>query len=221
MRKINFLFSLPVVLLMGCLHSLTSADISVTLINESYVHELNPDALAKERDEINFTTGQSANNCDSYLKAIKSSAIVESVNDQIIHAEYLACEVYDLVKDTKLIKQGFTASYGELLSGSVDLTSFRSSLNRRARTDGPSLKDIGEQFLTTDASSVTYETDEWFYRLELVAISDLNQDGIQDWIVLLEDKSKVGNYYAGTTLVVLGPTNVSRFKAVSYRSFIK
>lgn len=221
MRKSNLIIVLLLPFLASCQQALVGESTPATLVNESYIQELNQNALAKERDEINFTPGQSANNCVSYLKAIKSSAIVESVNDQIIHAEYLACEVYDLVKDKKLIKQGFTASYGELLSTSLDLTSFRSSLNRRARTEGPSLKDIGEQFLTTDASSVTYETEEWFYRLELVAISDLNQDGIQDWIVLLEDKSKVGNYYAGATLVVLGPTDVSRLKAVSYRSFIK
>ncbi len=146
---------------------------------------------------------------------------MESVNDQIIHTEYLVCEVYDLVKDTKKTKLSFKEDYGRELSSKLDLTSFRSSLNRRARADGPSLQDIGEQFLTFDESSVTYETDEWFYRLELIAATDVNRDGVQDWIVILDDKSKVGNYHAGATLIVLGPIDVSLLTAITYSTFIK
>lgn len=221
MRKNNFFILFLPLLLAGCQHSLGGGSNLTTYINEGYINEFDSVAIARDRDEISFTSGQSSNNCQFYLKEIKQSTVVESVNDQIIHTEYLVCEVYDLVKDTKITKLSLKEGYGRLLSSKLDLTSFRSSLNRRARTDGPSLKDLGDQFLTIDESSATYETDEWVYSLALLAISDLNQDGIQDWIVLLEDKSKVGNYHTGATLIVLGPMDASSLKAITYSDFIK
>ena len=219
MRKNNFTLIFLPLLLVGCQHIFANESNQAVFINDSYFDELDPVAIAIQRDEIHFESGRSADNCRSYLKEIKQSSVAETVNDQIIHTEYMICEVYDLVKGTKIVSQKFSNSYGSVLANKLDLTSFRSSLNRRARTDGPVLKDIGEQFLTTDSSSVTYETEEWFYRLEVVAISDFNRDGVKDWIVLLDDQSKVGNYHAGASLVVLGPTDIPLLKATTYSTF--
>lgn len=219
LRGINLIVIFLPLLLAACQYSLGNGSNQTTFINEHYFDGFDSVAIAKDRNEINFNSGQSANNCTLYLKEVKLSAIVESVNDQIIHTEYLNCEVCDLIKGTKIIRQKFKGNYGSLLSSKLDLTSFRSSLNRRARTNGPALQNLGERFLNTDASSVTYESEEWFYRLDLVAITDINQDGVQDWIVLLEDKSKVGNYHAGSTLIILN-TDDSLLKAIPYSLFI-
>lgn len=221
MRKSNLISIFFSLILVGCQYSSSDTGTLTTLVNEGYFNDLDSVTIGKERDEINFVSGQQANNCATYLKEVKKSAVKETVNDQIIHAEYLMCEVYDQVKGTTIVKQKFDENFGGLLSSKLDLTSFRSSLNRRARGDGPTLVDLGKKFLTTDESSVTYETEEWLYRLEVVAIIDLNHDGIQDWIVLLEDKSKAGNYHAGATLVVLGPTDATLLKAEPYSGLIK
>ena len=221
MKKSNLINIFLPLILAGCQYSSGNTSAPTTLVNESYFGEFDSVAISKERDEINFISGTPANNCSTYLKEVKKSAVKETVNDQIIHTEYLICEVYDLVNGTKIVKQKFGENFGSILSSKLDLTSFRSSLNRRARVNGPTLIDLGKKLLTTDESSVTYETEEWFYRLEVVAITDLNHDGLQDWIVSLEDKSKAGNYHAGAILVVLGPTDATLLKAEPYSSLIK
>lgn len=159
-------------------------------------------SLKKKRIEISFTSGKNVNNCVDYLAEIKISNIFDGVNNTIHHSEYLACEALDLLKSHNVITPKQKVSYGELLSSNLDLSSFPSSVNQESRVYGKILQKLDPKNLKIGNYTVTRETDDWIYRIEVIAASDLNNDGTNDLILWLYDQAKNGNYHAYSTLVV-------------------
>jgi len=160
------------------------------------------ESLKKKRIEINFASGKSVNNCVDYLTEIKASHIFDGVNNTIHHGEYLTCEALDLLKSHNIITPKQKTSYGELLSSSLDLSSFPSSVNQESQVYGKILQKLDPKNLKTGNYTVTRETDDWIYRIEVIAASDLNNDGTNDLILWLYDQAKNGNYHAYSTLIV-------------------
>jgi len=159
-------------------------------------------SLKKRRIEIRFTSGESVNNCLDYLAEIKKSNVFDGINNAIHHSEYLACEVFDLLKSHNAITPKQKISYGELLSSSLDLSSFPSSINQESQVYGKTLQKLDPKNLKISNYTVTRETDDWIYTIEVIAAGDLNNDGTNDLILWLNDQAKNGNYHAYSTLVV-------------------
>jgi len=159
-------------------------------------------SLKKRRIEISFTSGESVNNCVDYLVEIKKSSIFDGVNNTIHHGEYLTCEALDLLKSQNIITSKQKASYGELLSSSLDLSSFPSSVNQESQVYGKILQKLDPKNLKIGNYTVTRETNDWIYTIEVIAASDLNNDGTNDLILWLYDQAKNGNYHAYSTLIV-------------------
>ena len=65
-----------------------------------------------------------------------------------------------------------------------------------------SLKQLGANAVKTEATSASYETTDWHYRLEWVATLDANNNGKADWVLWLADEAKDGNYRQYQTLVI-------------------
>ncbi len=159
-------------------------------------------SLKKRRIEIRFTSGESVNNCLDYLAEIKKSNVFDGINNTIHHSEYLVCEVFDLLKSHNAITPKQKISYGELLSSNLDLSSFPSSINQESQVYGKTLQELDPKNLKISNYTVTRETDDWIYTIEVIAAGDLNNDGTNDLILWLNDQAKNGNYHAYSTLVV-------------------
>ena len=61
------------------------------------------------------------------------------------------------------------------------------------------------------------ETAEWRYRLELVAISDIDKNGKPDWVLWLSDESKSGNYRGYQTLIAYDVKQGNTISAKPYQ----
>jgi len=173
-------------------------------------------SFKKKRIEIRFTSGKIVNNCMDYLAEIKKSTIFDGINNTIHHSEYLACEAFDLLKSHSIITSKQKALYGELLSSTLDLSSFPSSINQEAKVYGKTLQKLDPKNLNISNYTVTREADDWIYRIEVIAASDLNNDGTNDLILWLHDQAKDGNYHAYSTLVVPLHNNEKSLSAIPY-----
>ena len=79
-----------------------------------------------------------------------------------------------------------------------------------------SLKQLGANAVKTEATSASYETTDWHYRLEWVATLDANNNGKADWVVWLTDEAKDGNYLQYQTLVIYDVADTGRLRATPY-----
>ncbi|MGD9386414.1 MAG: hypothetical protein PVF28_07655, partial [Thioalkalispiraceae bacterium] len=140
--------------------------------------------------------------------------IKEGVNNQIIKNEYLECDVLSLLGDSSFTREKQKVSTGEALATRLDLRTFPSSLFRRVDDNAYTLKQVAGKQTSSTQHTVVYETDDWFYRLEVVAQADLNKNGEPDWIVWLFDEAKTGNYRSYQTLIIYDPAKQDKLKAV-------
>jgi len=202
----------------GCQFSNKIDSDMVEIFNNSLESEFKDlgNSLIKKRNPIEFESGVSVSDCARYLLELKKSPLSEGVNNQIIHNEYLSCEVLSLLKSHSLNKIKPQDDFGEKIAGRLDLGSYPSSLYRMARNQNKTLADFEQKYLKTNKNSVVYETDDWIYSLELVASTDFNNDGINDWVLWLHDQAKGGNYHTYTTLIVLNNRNEGLLKAIPY-----
>lgn len=159
-------------------------------------------ALVQERAELRLTDGSSVNNCTDYLVRIASAGIEESLGNQLAKSEYLICEALDLIARSRP-PAAIGEDYGRRLADSLDLRSFPSSLNMRSDNVAHTLSSVVAEGLVVDSVSVTIDVPDWHYRLELVAVRDINGNDTPDWIVWLADEAKQGSYRGYATLVVL------------------
>ena len=205
----------------GCgKHSITNAS-NTYIFNKSLIADYQDvdKSLKKKRTEIRFTSGKIVNNCTDYLAEIKTSDIFDGINNTIHHSEYLVCEVFDLLKSYSIMTSKQKISYGELLSSTLDLSSFPSSINQEAKVYGKVLQKLDPKNLKVGNYTITRETDGWTYNIEVIAASDLNNDGTNDLILWLHDQAKDGNYHVYSTLIVPLYNNEQLLSAIPYNKW--
>ena len=123
------------------------------------------------------------------------SMILEGVNNKIISQEYLICPSIIALQSAGLPSTNahFPASYGEELCSRLDLTTFRSSLSPRLNGAKRVLSALGIP-LRTDKYACSFETGDWFFKVEVVAEAEFEKDGKTGWLVWVFDEAKTGNY---------------------------
>lgn len=93
------------------------------------------------------------------------------------------------------------AVYGEALARQLDFRTFPSSLHQRTTDASFTLENLASEPLQTDRYTATLDSPDWFIRLELVAIADIDGDGRTDGLVWFTDESKTGTYLSVQALV--------------------
>jgi len=174
------------------------------------------DELARVRVELKLADGSVVSNCTDYLVRGASVSIDESLESQLAKSEYLICEALDLIERSRAPAVVVKTDYGQRLADLLDLRSFPSSLNMRSDDVVHTLSTITVEKLTVDAVSVAMDEPDWHYRLEVVAVRDINGNDTPDWIVWLADEAKQGSYRGYVTLVLLDPMSGSEFAASPY-----
>lgn len=176
------------------------------------INVLNPDmaqamgqylkTFSRHRNQIEFNDGTIASNCTAYIKASRVSNIKQGVNNQLFKSEYLECDVLTLLGNYKFIQAKVNDPIGKDLATRLDLRSFPSSFNHRLDKSNYTLDKVAKAAIKVGPTDIRYETTDWFYRLETVAIADVNKNKKSDWIIWLVDESKVGTYRNYQTLII-------------------
>lgn len=152
--------------------------------------------------ELEFVSGVKVNNCDVYSKEVEKSKISEGVNNQIAKSEYLFCDILDLLGNKTYSVMKPDVKMSNVIANKLDLRSFPSSLGPRLDDKSYTIKNIAGNDLVVKTNSVTYETTDWNFKIELVATADINANKKEDWILWVTDESKSGNYRSYQTLVL-------------------
>lgn len=158
--------------------------------------------LSATRTELSFVSGSKVNNCVEYIKNIANSKINEGVNNQLIKSEYLICDVLSLLENKRYSIVKANNELVGLLATKLDLRSFPSSFGPRLDEKKYTLKSLAGNKLIINEGHVIYDTEEWQYRIELIAVSDINNNKKDDWMLWFSDESKSGNYRGYQTLVL-------------------
>ena len=166
--------------------------------NRSYDRTLN-----EKRTPLRFESGRIVDTCNAYLQEVKMSTILEGVNNKIISQEYLICPSIIALQSagSPSTNAHFPASYGEELCSRLDLTTFRSSLSPRLNGAKRVLSALGIP-LRTDKYACSFETGDWFFKVEVVAEAEFEKDGKTGWLVWVFDEAKTGNYRGYSALVI-------------------
>ena len=190
--------------ILKCTHSKAQNSEDVRIFKDSLISDFSDTkhALERNRPVMHFESGITANNCTSYLSEAGNSRLKESTTNLIHQKEYLSCETLHLIKGMHPIEPKITQDYGQLIASNLTLNSFPSSLYRRSRKNNSTLVDLGTENLIIKPLSVTRDTNDWTYTIEIIASADMNNDKIDDLIVWIYDRAKQGNYHTYTTLVI-------------------
>jgi len=156
---------------------------------------------SRTRSEIEFENGRKVSDCKGYIDA-SPSRLKEGINNQIIMSEYLHCDVLSLIGNAPFSLVKDSVLYGKFLASRLDLRSFPSSLSQRLDDKRHTFNAVAGTAIKTELTSVSFESDDWHYRLELVASADVDRNGKNDWIVWWIDESRTGNYRAYQTLII-------------------
>lgn len=232
MRKITYILILVVgVCIVFACSKNTKVTESGAKVNRAFILEkelyasylnINEQWVSKKKD-LNFAQDNIARSCQEYDSYADKYELEESVHNQIVKSEYLECDVLKLLseKGEKIVKDhDFDESLGNQLVKKLDLSSFPSSLSRATDNKKVTLSDLFKDDtsyqLTAKGASVELESDEWSYRLSIVAVMDVDDNHIQDWVVWLADESKDGNYRGYSTLIIFNPKDKLNFDALRY-----
>lgn len=203
MKKCSYVLSVLTVFLSGCAAQSKVPDV-VILLNDHAAKAISrySEAVSKKRVPVEFDSGEKADTCESYTRLSAKSTLKEDVANQLGKSEYLMCDVLAIVGNRKTLAGDIhkTTSYGKALASRLDLRTFPSSFFQMLDEKKNTLTQLNSKVVTTSTSAIS-ETDEWRYRLELVAVLDVDKNGKPDWVVWLSDESKSGNYRGYQTLI--------------------
>ncbi len=174
------------------------------------------ESFNKKRATLTFDSGATAQTCDEYLRLMATTVLKEDVNNQLAKGEYLLCEALAMMGDKKLSAGRQGATFGQTLAARLDVRSFPSSLFQMLDEQKYSLNQLDAKAIKTDNTAVISETEEWRYRIELVATLDVNNNGKADWLLWLADEAKTGNYRQYQTLVIYDVSDTGLLSAVPY-----
>lgn len=219
MRILSYVLSVVAVLLTGCVAQSKVPDV-VILLNNDATKAISrySEAVSKKRVPVEFDSGEKADTCESYMRLAAKSTLKEDVANQLGKSEYLMCDVLAIVGNRKTIAGDIhkTSAYGTALASRLDLRTFPSSLFHMLDEKRHTLTQLNAKAVTT-TTSASSETDDWRYRLELVAVLDVDKNGKLDWVLWLSDESKQGNYRSYQTLIASDVTESGVIGAKPYR----
>lgn len=104
---------------------------------------------------------------------------------------------------------------GEALATRLDLRSFRSSRHQLTTDDAFTLDALSVQPIKIRPRTAELETPDWYFKLEVIAVADIDGSGKADWLVRVVDQSLSGTYLTVSPLVIYDPGNHGLLRAAS------
>lgn len=217
MWQFRYVVGFVLVVLSGCSSALKQSPIILDDALSQALVKLD-ESMSEERTQLQFHEGRDVNTCESYILESSKRGLVESVNNQLVKSEYLICDALNLLADSNaaFTEGDNNTNIGELLQTKLDLRSFPSSLNRMSSEESHTLSSLFPDKVSTSGNIAELETDDLVFILRVVAITQLDDNSIPDWVVWVSDESKSGNYRGYSTLLLYDPQEQQRYAATVY-----
>lgn len=162
--------------------------------------------LNSPRTRLEFSNGTQAHNCNQYLTQLSQHvALSENIHNQAVKSEYLICDALKLLQGKPFAFAPSGINIGKQLATQFDIRRIPTSLAPRADEQHYTLQTLFPGQVKIKNTSVEIDNADMHFKLELVAIADINSNGTADWIMWLSDEVKDGNYKHYATVLVFDP----------------
>ncbi|WDD97192.1 hypothetical protein [Thalassomonas actiniarum] len=183
---------------------------------EAYKHLAS--SLSQTRKPLLYQGGHQATNCRDYIKLATKHNLDETLYNQTVKSEYLVCDALDILSRSGGVSPVPTdvSTVGEQLLTQLDLRSFPSSLYRASSEHSHTLKSLYPGKTSASGTIASFNSKDWSFTLEVVAITRVNNNEFPDWIVWVLDEAKTGNYRGYSTLIIYDPNTQQSMKGSLY-----
>ena len=163
-------------------------------------------AMMAPRQAMTTPSGVSIHNCHAYLSAPDRAEIAAAPANRDAAAGYVLCDSLALLQEASAAPSDVgDAEMGRSLATRLDLRSFRSSRHQLTTDDAFTLEAVAGQPLDVGPRSAELESPDWYFKLEVIAVADIDGSGKADWLVRVVDQSLKGSYFTVSSVVVVDP----------------
>ena len=175
------------------------------------------ESFSMKRSPLLFVGGEVADSCESYFDRMLKYTISEAIGNMQVKSEYLLCDALKIIWESPDVPTNVsTSSVGLRLLSSLDLRTFPNSLSRLVDENSYTLKSLFPKNIQSNGPVAIVDTDDWIITLEVVAVVQVNNNSVFDWIVQFSDESKSGNYRSYETLIIYDPERADILQAKLY-----
>lgn len=104
----------------------------------------------------------------------------------------------------------------QFIADRLDITTFRNSLGPARNYGNRYFIDMGLTPTEISPGMIVFETEDWYYRIEVVGQADANKDGIEDLLITFQDDSKEGTYLTEYLYLLVCLSPESDLIAIAY-----
>ncbi|HEX23223.1 MAG TPA: hypothetical protein ENH21_07315 [Chromatiales bacterium] len=175
------------------------------------------ESFSMKRSPLLFVGGAVADSCESYFDTMLKYKISETIHNMQVKSEYLVCDALKIISESPDVSVNInTSSMGLDLLSKLDLRTFPNSLSRLVGENSYTLKSLFPENVEANGPVAIVDTDDWIITLEVVAVVQVNNNSIFDWVVQFSDESKSGNYRSYETLIIYDPERADILQAKLY-----
>lgn len=164
--------------------------------------------MAAARSPLMMASGMTVSTCGEYLAVRDGDGqdIAPAPDNRLASLEYVVCDSLSaLRRASPVATTAVDAGMGEALATRLDLRSFRSSWHQRTTDEAYTLQAVADHPLTFGPYTAELDTPDWYYKLEVVAVADVDASGRPDWLIWVVDQSRKGTYLTVAPLLIHDP----------------
>lgn len=170
--------------------------------------------MAAARTPLRMMSGETASTCGEYLAMRGGVDIAPSPDNQAASLEYVVCDSLSVLPSaSRVAATNVHPDLGEALATRLDLRSFRSSRHQRTTDDAYTLEAVADHPLVVGPHTAELASRDWYFKLEVVAVADIDASGRPDWLIWVVDQSLDGTYLTVVPLLIRDPGADGRLDA--------
>lgn len=163
-------------------------------------------SMSAPRSPMTTTAGATVASCNDYLAVGGRIDLDFPSGNRLASLEYVVCDLLAALQDAAPVADlTSTDDIGQTLATRLDLRSFRSSMHQRTTDEAFTLSDLADHPLTVGKHVVELDSPDWYFKVEAVAVADIDASGRPDWLVRVVDQSLGGTYLTMQPLVIRDP----------------
>jgi hypothetical protein len=98
----------------------------------------------------------------------------------------------------------------------LNLSTFRNSLYMQRTAKDKYFSNLNLTISQIKKNSMVIDTDDWAYTISIIAIKDVNKDGITDIAICFTDKAKSSTYHSQEPLLITKYSKQSDYIALKF-----
>lgn len=194
-------------LLAGCLSNPSQNDEVGFVFDEEVLNQYQAydKSVAANKLPLLFESGKTVHNCAEYFTEVQSAKVSEGVNNKLVFQEYLICDTLQLLRESKIgftIGNAINKDLGKLIYQKLDMRTLRSSFAPMLEDNKFLLKDLIGMVFKVKPYLVELDDPEWDFGLHVMAYADFDNDGENEILAWMYDKSKNSTYVDYQVVVI-------------------